>query len=137
MTLTENHSMWTGRLYVDWASQVTVLCRYWDPYYYRRQQIRTNDGMNFVESVIWKGWMICWIHRTSSCFENNENFTLSHIYSRFSHLYLVMEIQIKDSKRRGGNWYHLFFRTILGCQKLFFFLFRVFHPFCLFILDFL
>ncbi|XP_077241291.1 iron-sulfur cluster biosynthesis family protein [Tasmannia lanceolata] len=24
---------------------------YWDPYYYRRQQIRKDDGMNFVESV--------------------------------------------------------------------------------------
>ncbi|KAJ6792920.1 uncharacterized protein M6B38_114035 [Iris pallida] len=24
---------------------------YWDPYYYRRRQIRTNGGMNFVESV--------------------------------------------------------------------------------------
>uniref|UniRef100_A0A1D1YWY0 Uncharacterized protein At5g03900, chloroplastic n=2 Tax=Anthurium amnicola TaxID=1678845 RepID=A0A1D1YWY0_9ARAE len=24
---------------------------YWDPYYYRRQQIRTDKGMNFIESV--------------------------------------------------------------------------------------
>ncbi|KAG0492070.1 hypothetical protein HPP92_005468 [Vanilla planifolia] len=25
--------------------------RYWDPYYYRRQRFRNDDGMNFVESV--------------------------------------------------------------------------------------
>ncbi|CAA7397029.1 unnamed protein product [Spirodela intermedia] len=24
---------------------------YWDPYYYRRQRVRTNEGMNFIESV--------------------------------------------------------------------------------------
>ncbi|MQL96467.1 hypothetical protein Taro_029130, partial [Colocasia esculenta] len=24
---------------------------YWDPYYYKRQQMRTNEGMNFIESV--------------------------------------------------------------------------------------
>lgn len=31
---------------------VNTSCRYWDPYYYRRQRIqKENEGMNFVESV--------------------------------------------------------------------------------------
>lgn len=31
---------------------VNTSCRYWDPYYYRRQRIqKENAGMNFVESV--------------------------------------------------------------------------------------
>ncbi|XP_078434883.1 iron-sulfur cluster biosynthesis family protein [Wolffia australiana] len=29
----------------------TDLFWYWDPYYYRRQRVKTNEGMNFIESV--------------------------------------------------------------------------------------
>lgn len=36
-----------------------TMCRYWDINYYRRRQMKKDGGMNFVESVIRKGWLIC------------------------------------------------------------------------------
>lgn len=36
--------------------------RFWDPYYYRRRQMRMeNDGMDFVESVCGKKKLPTWI----------------------------------------------------------------------------
>lgn len=37
------------------------LCRYWDMNYYRRRQMRQEGGMNFVESVIRKGWSYVYV----------------------------------------------------------------------------
>jgi hypothetical protein len=81
------------------------LVRYWDPYYYRRRQLRTDGGdkMNFIESVSEKlaSCLISSLVTLTSWKDNKFHELLSF---RYSHSYLVMVIQIKELKKRGGSW---------------------------------
>lgn len=92
--------------YPNVASMTGILCRYWDVNYYRRRQMSTDDGMNFIESVIKKGLTYCsFILCLIGTCGGNETYINAATFCRFFRLSLVMGIQIKDWKKRGGRWY--------------------------------
>lgn len=44
-------------------SHINIHYRYWDPYYYRRRRIqKEDDGMNFIESVCLKNWIMSYVY---------------------------------------------------------------------------
>lgn len=71
------------------------LVRYWDPYYYRRRQLKTDggDNMNFIESVSEK-LASCLISSPVTFTSWKENKFHELLSSRYSLSYLVMVIQI-------------------------------------------
>ena len=60
-----------------------ILFRYWDPYYYRRPRMRTdNDGMKFIESVSGLRWMLLSVLMVAFVFQN-KSYSMSECFVGF------------------------------------------------------